>query len=203
MHRWPQRETTNNSMQRQRKRRRRKSQRHIDIYRRGIISTSLRRALECCLEPRINSGRRWSVPTIAETTARLTGGRVKQFSLRYWINGGHRAPAWFVAVLRGELERQIRHRQEILAQLAEYRPQDRAAWRAKMAAKARAEMLAGVGAIGKRRKAREEAMRRAEADARAALGQAENNASATSPPGDNRPSENNGPIGSPPVRYPG
>jgi hypothetical protein len=110
--------------------------------------------------------------------------------LRYWINGGHRAPAWFVAVLRGELERQIRHRQEILAQLAEYRPQDRAAWRAKMAAKARAEMLAGVGAIGKRRKAREEALRRA-------------NASATSPPGDNRPSENNDPIGSPPVRYSG
>jgi hypothetical protein len=73
-----------------------------------------------------------------------------------------------------------------------------------MAAKARAEMLAGVGAIGKRRKAWEEALRRAEADARAGpLGQAENNASATSPPGDNRPSENNGPIGSPPVRYPG
>jgi len=150
MHRWPQRETTNNSMQRQRKRRRRKSQRHIDIYRRGIISTSLRRALECCLEPRISGGRRWSVPTIADTTARLTGGRVKQFSLRYWINGGHRAPAWFVAVLRGELERQIRHRQEILAQLAEYKPQDRAAWRAKMASKARAEMMAGIGAIGQR-----------------------------------------------------
>ena len=107
-----------------------------------------------------------------------------------------------MAVLRGELERQIRHRQEILAQLADYKPQDRAAWRAKMAAKARAEMLAGVGAIGKRRKAWEEALRRAEADARAGpLGQAENNASATSPPGDNRPSENNDPIGSPPVRY--
>jgi len=163
-------------MQRQRKRRRRKSQRHIDIYRRGIISTSLR-ALECCLEPRINGGRRWSVPTIAETTARLTGGRVKQFSLRYWINGGHRAPAWFVAVLRGELERQIRHRQEILAQLAEYKPQDRAAWRAKMAAKARAEMLAEVGAIGKRRKARQETLECAEEDARRALAQERQNAS--------------------------
>jgi hypothetical protein len=90
------------------------------------------------------------VPTIAETTAKLTGGRVKQFSLRYWINGGHRAPAWFVAVLDGELRRQIEHRQEIRRQLAEYKPQDRAAWRAKMAAKARAEMLAGIGAIGQR-----------------------------------------------------
>src|SRR5262245_34795140 len=150
MHRWPRRETTNNSMQRQRKRRRRKSQRHIDIYRRGIISTSLRRALECCLEPRINGGRRWSVPTIAETTARLTGRRVKQFSLRYWINGGHRAPAWFVAVLDGELRRQIEYRQEIRRQLAEYKPQDRAERSRKMAAKARAEMLAGIGAIGQR-----------------------------------------------------
>ena len=144
MHRWPQRETTNNSMQRQRKRRRRKSQRHIDIYRRGIISTSLRRALECCLEPRISGGRRWSVPTIADTTARLTGGRVKQFSLRYWINGGHRAPAWFVAVLRGELERQIRHRQEILARLAEYRPQDRAPWRAKWRRRRAPKCLLGL-----------------------------------------------------------
>jgi hypothetical protein len=85
--------------------------------------------------------------------------------LRYWINGGHRAPAWFVAVLDSELWRQIEHRQQIRRQLAEYKPQDRVAWRAKMAAKARAEMFAGVGAIGKRRKAREEALRRAEADA--------------------------------------
>jgi len=100
---------------------------------------------------------------------RLTGGRVKDF--RVWLNGRRRAPAWFVAVLRAEIEAQIRHRQEILAKLAEYKPQDRAAWKRILAAKARAEMMAGIGAIGKRRKAREEALRRAEADARAALGQ--------------------------------
>jgi hypothetical protein len=35
--------------------------------------------------------------------------------------------------------------------------------------------MAGTGAIGKRRKAREEALARAEADARAALAQEQNN----------------------------
>jgi hypothetical protein len=70
--------------------------------------------------------------------------------LRYWINGGHRAPAWFVAVLRGELERQIRRRQEIIAELAEYKPQDRARASANRAARARQQMMAGIGAIGQR-----------------------------------------------------
>jgi hypothetical protein len=87
------------------------------------------------------------------------------------MNGRRRAPAWFVAVLRSGLEQQIRHRQEILARLAEYQPQDREAFRRKMAAKARTEMLVGIGAIGKRRKARQEALERAEEDARMALAQ--------------------------------
>jgi hypothetical protein len=87
------------------------------------------------------------------------------------MNGRRRAPAWFVAVLRGELEKQIRYRQDVLARLAEYQPQDREAWKRMLAAKARAEMLAGIGAIGKRRKARQEALERAEEDARISLAQ--------------------------------
>jgi len=47
-----------------------------------------------------------------------------------------------------------------------------------MAAKARAEMLAGIGAIGQRRKARQEALERAEEDARMALAHERQNASA-------------------------
>jgi hypothetical protein len=50
----------------------------------------------------------------------------------------------------GELERQIRHRQDILAQLAEYKPQDRALASANRAARARQQMMAGIGAIGQR-----------------------------------------------------
>jgi hypothetical protein len=55
-----------------------------------------------------------------------------------------------VTVLRSEIEAQIRHRQEILAKLAEYQPQDRAERSRKQAALARGQMMAGVGAIGKR-----------------------------------------------------
>ena len=92
------------------------------------------------------------------------------------MNGRRRAPTWFVAVLRGELEKQIRHRQDILAQLAEYKPQDREERSRKQAALARAQMLAGIGAIGKRRKARQEALERAQEDARMSLAQERQNA---------------------------
>jgi hypothetical protein len=53
-------------------------------------------------------------------------------------------------VLVSELEQQIRHRQEILAKLAEYQPQDRAERSRRQAALARGQMLAGIGAIGQR-----------------------------------------------------
>jgi hypothetical protein len=137
-------------MQSQRKTRKRKSARHIAAYHKGITSTVIRLAIEALQQPRLIGGRRWGCTTIAETVARLSNGRAKQFSIRDWSNGRQRAPSWFVAVLKGELEKQIRHRQDILEQLARYQPQDRDAWRAKMAAKARAEMLAGIGAIGQR-----------------------------------------------------
>ena len=74
-------------------------------------------------------------------------------------------------VLRPELEQQIRRRQEILEKLKGYRPQDRAERARKQAALARSQMLAGIGATGKRRKAREEALERAEEDARISLAQ--------------------------------
>jgi hypothetical protein len=165
-------------MQRQRKARKRKSARHIAAYHKGITSTVIRLAIEALQQPRLIGGRRWGCTTIAETVARLSNGRAKQFSIRDWSNGRQRAPSWFVVVLKGELEKQIRHRQEILAKLAEYQPQDRGERSRKQAVLAREQMLAGIGAIGKRRRAREEALRRAEADARAALGQPQNITSA-------------------------
>jgi len=74
-----------------------------------------------------------------------------------------------VAVLRFELEAQIQHRQEILARLTEYRPQDREERSRRQAALARAQMLAGIGAIGQRRKRREAELQCAEAIARGEL----------------------------------
>ena len=100
--------------------------------------------------------REWRVSTTAETATRLVAGRATVDFVRAWLNGRRRAPAWFVAVLRSEIEAQIRHRLEILAKLAEYQPQDRAERSRKQAALARGQMMAGIGAIGKRRKARQE-----------------------------------------------
>jgi hypothetical protein len=77
-----------------------------------------------------------------------------------------------VQVLDSELARQIEQRQAIREQLAAYQPQDRAERSRKQAALARIQMLAGIGAIGQRRKARQEALERAEEDARMALAQA-------------------------------
>jgi hypothetical protein len=115
---------------------------------------------------------------MAELVGRLGAGRAKQFLIRDWTNGRRRAPAWFVAVLRSEIDAQIRHRQTILAKLAEYQPQDRAERSRKQAALAREQMLAGIGAIGQRRKARQEALEHAEEDARMALAQGRQNAPA-------------------------
>jgi hypothetical protein len=86
-------------------------------------------------------------------------------------------------VLRPELEQQIRRRQEILEKLKGYRPQDRAERARKQAALARSQMLAGIGATGKRRKAREEALERAEEDARMSLAQERQNAWGTTKEG--------------------
>jgi len=154
-------------MQRQRKARKRKSARHIAAYHKGITSTVIRLAIEALQQPRLIGGRRWGCTSIAETVARLSNGRAKQFSIRDWSNGRQRAPSWFVAVLKGELEQQIKHRQELLAQLAQYKPQDRGERSRKQAVLARQQMMAGIGAIGKRWKARQEALERAE-DPRAA-----------------------------------
>jgi hypothetical protein len=148
-------------MKRKAKRARRKSARHVASYRKGIVSTPLRRALEQCLEPRLNGSRGWSVPTIGKVVGRLANGRVTRSLVRHWCNGTRRAPAWFIAVLDSELARQIEQRQVIRAQLAEYKPLDRAERSRKLAAKARAEMAAGIGAIGQRlaRKRKEAAER--------------------------------------------
>jgi hypothetical protein len=112
-------------MKRKRKPRKRKSQRHILAYRKGIVSTPLRQALEQCLRVRLNGSRHWSVESIGEATARLSNGRAKRFLIRYWCNGSRRAPAWFVAVLDGELAQQIEHRRAIREQLARYETGDR------------------------------------------------------------------------------
>jgi len=45
--------------------------------------------------------------------------------MRTWLNGRRRAPAWFVAILDGELARQIEHRQAIRAELANIKTGDR------------------------------------------------------------------------------
>ena len=165
-------------MQRQRKTLKRKSARHIAAYHKGITSTVIRLAIEALQQPRLIGGRRWGCTTIAETVARLSNGRAKQFSIRDWSNGRQPAPAWFVAVLRAELEQQIRRRQEILEKLKEYRPQDRSERSRKQAALARGQMMTGIGAIGKRQKARQEALERAEEEARMALAQERQKASA-------------------------
>jgi hypothetical protein len=108
-----------------RNRRGRKSERHIIAHRKGIVPTTLRAAFELMLVLRRGRLREWRVSTTAETATRLVGGRATVDLVRAWMNGRRRAPAWFVAVLRSGLEQQIRHRQEILARLAEYQPQDR------------------------------------------------------------------------------
>jgi len=105
------------------------------------------------------------------TVVRVAGGRATEILVRHWLNGTRRAPAWFVAVVVSELEKQIAQRQDILAQLPAYKPQDRGERSRKQAVLAREQMLAGIGAIGKRRKERQAALLRAEATARGEIPQ--------------------------------
>jgi|SRR5215469_8527517 len=113
-------------MARKRKRARRRSARHVAAYHIGIVQTPLRRGFECLMVgERRSKGRHWECPTIAELGARLVDGRAAIDFVRTWLNGRRRAPAWFVAVLDGELAKQIEHRQAIREQLARYETGDR------------------------------------------------------------------------------
>ena len=109
-----------------RKRRKRKSTRHIAAYHVGIVQTPLRRGFECLMVgERTSKGRHWECPTIASLGAKLVNGRATIDFMRTWLNGRRRAPAWFVAILDGELARQIEHRQAIRAELANIKTGDR------------------------------------------------------------------------------
>jgi hypothetical protein len=119
-------------------RRGRKSDRHIIAHRKGIVPTALRAAFELMLVLRRGRLREWRVSTTAETATRLVAGRATVDLVRAWMNGRRRAPAWFVAVLVSELQRQIDHRQRILADLARYETGDR---RKSPEARARARAL--------------------------------------------------------------
>ena len=113
------------------------------------------------MTPRLNGSLHWECPTISESAARLTGGRVKQFTMRYWINGGRSAPAWFVAVLRDQLLRRRAKLDEVLADLDRYQPLDRAQRSREQSARARRIMAEGKGAIGQRiARKRKEALER-------------------------------------------
>jgi hypothetical protein len=114
-----------NAMMRQRKRRKKTQNGHVAAYHRGVASTVIRSAIEELIRPRVKGGRRWECPTIREVVGGLGNGRAKQFVIRDWTNGRRRAPAWFIAVLDGELARQIEHRQAIREQLARYETGDR------------------------------------------------------------------------------
>ena len=154
-------------MKRKRKPPRVKSLRHLAARRRGIVSTPLRLAFDALQEPIFNEHWHWVVPTIPRIVAKLTGGRASRFLVRHWCNGTRRAPAWFVAVLVGELEKQIRHRQDILRQLAEYQPQDRERRSREQARLAREIIARGHGAIGKRIAAKRAAEAARDAELRA------------------------------------
>jgi len=66
--------------------------------------------------------------------------------MRHWANGTRRAPAWFIAVLDGELARQISERQAIREQLARYETGDRRR-SPEARARGRAEMMRRRGRI--------------------------------------------------------
>jgi hypothetical protein len=160
--------------------RKQRSARHLAAYRRGIVLGPLRSAFEAMLAPRINAAWRRETPSIAETYKRLGNGRATQSLIRHWCNGTRRAPAWFVEVLRSELLQRRAKLDAVLADLDGYKPLDRAERSRKLAAKARAEMAAGKGAIGQQlARKRQEALER------------EQRLRAIYPP----PGENNAPAG--------
>ena len=99
------------------KSRRAKSARHVAIRVNGIVLTPVRCAVEALIGPRLNGGWRWECPTISEVMDRLAGGRATRFMVRHWLNGRRRAPAWFIGVVIGELERQVAHRLALIAEL--------------------------------------------------------------------------------------
>jgi hypothetical protein len=106
-----------------RKRRKSKSQRHITARAKGIVTTPLRLAIEAMVVPRLDRLWRWECPSMTEVIGRLASGRAVK--VRNWATGQRRAPTWFVAVLDGELARQIEHRQAIREELARYETGDR------------------------------------------------------------------------------
>jgi len=121
-----------------RKRRKRRHDGHIVRRRRGVVFTALRLGFEATVEPRLNGSKHRVIPATSEAIARLASGRACQSLVGHWLNGRRRAPAWFVAVLVGELEKQIEHRRAILEQLSRYETGDR---RRSPEARARARLL--------------------------------------------------------------
>ena len=125
-------------MKRQTKRRKLKSLGHIARRLNGIVQTPLRLAFDATREARLRADWSTELSRFSEHAGRLVNGYASADIVRAWINGRRRAPAWFVAVLIGELRKQIEHRQGLLEQLARYETGDR---RKSPAARARARLL--------------------------------------------------------------
>ena len=126
------------------KSRRAKSARHVAIRVNGIVLTPVRCAVEALIGPRLNGGWRWECPTISEVMDRLAGGRATRFMVRHWLNGRRRAPAWFIGVLIGELERQVAHRLALIGELKRLPTGDRRR-SPEARARARAAMMKRLG----------------------------------------------------------
>lgn len=104
------------------------------------------------VRPRIDAVLGYHCPSAGEVSARLTSGRAAQSTVRSWCNGTRRAPRWFLQVLDYELAEQVRERQELRELLAQLETGDRR--RGALArARARAQIMAGIGAIGARKRA--------------------------------------------------
>lgn len=131
------------SMTAKKKRKRRRRGVHHTPPRNRVVSSPLRQALEATVIPRLNGDRRTWCPTVAQVTARLTAGRASRSATRHWLNGTRRAPAWFVAVLDGELARHIDREQSIRAALAAYEVRDPEREKALKAARMREHWRAG------------------------------------------------------------
>ena len=80
----------------------------------GIADTLLRRAVDCLREPSRWDCRRWGLPTTQGIADRFKVGRAIMLD---WLSGRRRAPAWFIAVVISELERQAAHRLALIAEL--------------------------------------------------------------------------------------
>jgi hypothetical protein len=92
-----------------------RSLRHIAARAKGIATTTIRLGIDMLVIPRRDVLWRWECPTISEVIGRIGGRRAVQ--IRDYATGRRRPPAWFVAVLVGELERQVEQRREIIEKL--------------------------------------------------------------------------------------